>query len=42
LSIFSTRTEKEGFTGVSLEKMKIEGIIGAQIGLISLIFSIRD
>jgi hypothetical protein len=42
LSIFSTRTEKEGFTGFSVEKVKIEGRIGAHIGLISLIFSIRD
>jgi hypothetical protein len=42
LSIFSTRTEKEGFKGFSLEKMKIKGGLGAHIGLISLIFSIRD
>jgi hypothetical protein len=42
LSIFSTRTEKEGFTGFSLEKVKKEGGIGAHIGLISLILSTAD
>jgi hypothetical protein len=34
LSVFSTGTEKEGFTGVSLQHVRIEEGIEARIGLI--------
>jgi hypothetical protein len=34
LGVFSTGTEKEGFTGVSIQHVRIEEAIGARIGLI--------
>jgi hypothetical protein len=34
LGVFSTGTEKEGFTGVSIQHVRIEVGIGARIGLI--------
>jgi len=40
--IFSTRTEKNGFAGFSLEQEKTEEGIGARLGLILLILSIGD
>jgi len=35
LSVFSSGTEKKGFTGFFIEHVKIEEGIGARIGLVS-------
>jgi hypothetical protein len=42
LGVFSTGTVKEGFTGVSIQHVRIEEAIGARIGLILLWICIPD